>query len=115
MPDPKQVVQRGDTLFRLARRYGTTVQAIMAANKLCSTVIVVGQRLLIPVCPTPAPAVVVPMCPPAPAVVAVPACSPVACVPVCPPPPPVCVPVCPPVVCVPVCQCPPVRVVVVDP
>ncbi|HOB42518.1 MAG: LysM peptidoglycan-binding domain-containing protein [Bacillota bacterium] len=42
------VVQPGDTLFLIARRFGTTVQAIMSANNLTSTNIYVGQRLRIP-------------------------------------------------------------------
>lgn len=42
------IVRRGDTLFSIARRFGTTVQAIMAANNLRSTRIYVGQRLVIP-------------------------------------------------------------------
>lgn len=42
------VVQAGETLFSLAQRYGTTVQAIMAANGLTSTTIYVGQTLNIP-------------------------------------------------------------------
>jgi LysM repeat protein len=41
-------VQRGETLFSISRRYGVTVQAIQAANRLTSTTIYVGQRLLIP-------------------------------------------------------------------
>ncbi|HLF25107.1 MAG TPA: LysM peptidoglycan-binding domain-containing protein [Anaerolineae bacterium] len=41
-------VQRGDTLFSLARRYGTSVQAIMAANGLTNFNIRVGQQLIIP-------------------------------------------------------------------
>jgi LysM repeat protein len=41
-------VQRGDTLFGIAVRYGTTVPAIMQANNLYSSVIYVGQRLIIP-------------------------------------------------------------------
>ena len=43
------VVRPGDTLFSLARRYGTTIEAIMAANRLPTYNIFVGQRLLIPV------------------------------------------------------------------
>lgn len=43
------LVQRGDTLSAIARRFGTTVQAIMSANGLTSTLIYVGQTLLIPV------------------------------------------------------------------
>ncbi len=42
------VVQPGENLYRISLRYGTTVQAVMQANKLSSTVIYVGQRLRIP-------------------------------------------------------------------
>jgi len=42
------VVQRGENLFRIALRYGTTVQAIMAANGLTDYNIHVGQQLRIP-------------------------------------------------------------------
>ena len=42
------VVQPGQNLYRISLIYGTTVQAIMQANKLSSTVIYVGQRLRIP-------------------------------------------------------------------
>jgi len=43
------VVQQGENLFRLALRYGTTVDAIMAANGLTDEhKIDVGQRLVIP-------------------------------------------------------------------
>lgn len=57
-------VQAGDTLFRIASRYGTTVSLIMAANNLTnSNWITVGQQLWIPAAggsppapiPTPAP------------------------------------------------------------
>lgn len=41
-------VRRGDTLFGIAARYGTTVAAIMQANGLRSSVIYVGQRLALP-------------------------------------------------------------------
>jgi LysM repeat protein len=41
-------VQRGDTLFDIAVRYGTTVPAIMQANNLYSSIIYAGQRLAIP-------------------------------------------------------------------
>ena len=43
------IVQPGDTLFSLARRYGTTVEAIMALNRLPNSNIRIGQQLLIPV------------------------------------------------------------------
>ncbi|MBS4024654.1 MAG: DUF3794 domain-containing protein [Clostridia bacterium] len=44
------VVQRGDTLFKIAQRFGTTVQAILAANPQITdpNVIQVGQQLCIP-------------------------------------------------------------------
>ena len=38
-------VERGDTLFSLARRYGTSVEAIQALNGRQSSGIQVGQRL----------------------------------------------------------------------
>lgn len=44
------VVQRGDSLARIARAYGTTVAAIAAANGIANVdLLVVGQQLLIPV------------------------------------------------------------------
>lgn len=42
------VVQSGDTLTRIADRYGTTVKAIRTANNLPTTTIRVGQQLVIP-------------------------------------------------------------------
>jgi len=53
LPTPTQpqytihVVQPGENLFRIALRYGTTVQAIMAANGLTDYNIHVGQQLRI--------------------------------------------------------------------
>jgi LysM repeat protein len=44
-------VQPGDTLYSIASRFGTTVQAIMQANNLTSPFVYVGQRLFIPVAP----------------------------------------------------------------
>jgi LysM repeat protein len=41
-------VQRGDTLYDIAVSHGTTVPAIMQANNLYSSIIYVGQRLVIP-------------------------------------------------------------------
>ena len=41
-------VRTGDTLFSLARRYGTTVDAIKRANGLVSDTIYVGRNLCIP-------------------------------------------------------------------
>ena len=51
-PSPRflvHTVRPGDTLYSLARRHGTTVQAIMAANNLGDHTIRVGQQLYIPV------------------------------------------------------------------
>lgn len=42
------IVQRGDTLYSIARRFGTTVTAIKNANNLRSDSIFVGQQLVIP-------------------------------------------------------------------
>jgi LCP family protein required for cell wall assembly len=42
------IVQQGDTLFSLARRYNVTVEAIQQANQLTGDFINVGQSLLIP-------------------------------------------------------------------
>ncbi|RMF81799.1 MAG: LysM peptidoglycan-binding domain-containing protein [Chloroflexi bacterium] len=43
------VVARGDTLFRIAARFGTTVSDLVAANNLSNrNLIFVGQRLIIP-------------------------------------------------------------------
>jgi LysM repeat protein len=52
------VVQRGDTMFRIATRFSTTVAAILRANNLQNpNLIFVGQRLIIPtditITPTP--------------------------------------------------------------
>jgi LysM repeat protein/tetratricopeptide (TPR) repeat protein len=46
-PATTYVVQRGDTLFSIARRYGTTVEALRAANGLSSNDIRAGQLLYI--------------------------------------------------------------------
>lgn len=55
------VVQRGDTLASIARRFGTTVQAIAQVNNIYNpNLIFAGQQLLIPVGtqpPTPPPTV----------------------------------------------------------
>jgi LysM repeat protein len=43
------VVQRGETLYSIARRYGTTAQAIVQANSIANpSFIYAGQRLTIP-------------------------------------------------------------------
>ncbi|MBN1891080.1 MAG: LysM peptidoglycan-binding domain-containing protein [Thermoflexales bacterium] len=51
------VVEAGDTVLGLARRYGTTVEAIASANNLETTAsLKIGYQLIIPLCaPTPAP------------------------------------------------------------
>ena len=50
------VVQRGENLFRIALRYGVTVNALAATNRLSNTsLIYVGQRLVIPTNSSPAP------------------------------------------------------------
>jgi len=50
------IVQPGDTLSSIARRFGTTVAAIVAANGIVNPDFIwVGQRLIIPVCGTPVP------------------------------------------------------------
>ncbi len=46
--DRVYVVQPGDTLYRIAGRFGVTVQAIQLANRLASAFIVSGQVLAIP-------------------------------------------------------------------
>jgi LysM repeat protein len=49
------IVQYGDSLTTIANRYGTTVQAIQAANGFTSTVITPGQVLFVPTVATPVP------------------------------------------------------------
>jgi LysM repeat protein len=42
------IVQRGDTLYSIARRYGTTVQALALLNRIANpSLIFAGQRLII--------------------------------------------------------------------
>ncbi len=59
------VVQAGETLFEIAYQYGTTVEAIAAANQLADPgLLAVGQKLIIPTAgsevtaPPPAPSLV---------------------------------------------------------
>jgi LysM repeat protein len=48
-PSQTYIVQRGDTLFSIALRYGTTVQVVQTANNLPNAnTIFAGQRLVIP-------------------------------------------------------------------
>lgn len=53
------IVRRGDTLYSLARFYGTTIEAIRLANCLAGYTIYEGQRLYLPpvmiITPTPLP------------------------------------------------------------
>ncbi|GAX91038.1 glycosyl hydrolase family 18 protein [Effusibacillus lacus] len=49
MPDPIYVVRAGDSLYEIARRFNTTVEAIQILNRLPTTALSVGQRLRIPV------------------------------------------------------------------
>jgi LysM repeat protein len=79
------IVQRGDTLSKIAARYGVSVRTLMAANKLRNAnLIYTGQRLVIPGAkpapkPTPAPTPVpVPTAQPAEAPTAQPAEAPTA-------------------------------------
>jgi murein DD-endopeptidase MepM/ murein hydrolase activator NlpD len=67
-------VRRGETLFKIAQRYDTTVDAIIAANGITDRRhISVGQRFVIPVAAPAAPAV---PAAPAPASAPAPAASP---------------------------------------
>lgn len=53
---PIHVVQRGENLYRISLRYGTSVQAIAAANGIANpSRIYVGQRLSIPCGSAPPP------------------------------------------------------------
>lgn len=45
----RHTVVAGDTLYLLAQRYGTTVNQIMLINSLTSTILNIGQQLLIPI------------------------------------------------------------------
>ncbi|HYR09048.1 MAG TPA: LysM peptidoglycan-binding domain-containing protein, partial [Longimicrobium sp.] len=42
------VVQAGETLFGIARRYGVTVEAIRRANQMETDQVRTGQRIVIP-------------------------------------------------------------------
>ena len=46
-------VQKGDSLYNIASRYGITVNELKAANNLTSNILSVGQRLVIPTATTP--------------------------------------------------------------
>ncbi len=56
-PGTVYIVVRGDTLYLIALRFGTTIQAIAAANNIVNpNLIYVGQRLTIPGASGPGPA-----------------------------------------------------------
>jgi LysM repeat protein len=55
-PTLVHAVVGGDTLNALSKRYGTTVSSIQRANGLITTLIVVGQRLRIPIVASTSPA-----------------------------------------------------------
>jgi membrane-bound lytic murein transglycosylase D len=44
----RYVVQKGDSLWRIAQRFGTTTKAIRSANHLSTTRLSIGQVLLVP-------------------------------------------------------------------
>ncbi|MGC7846386.1 L,D-transpeptidase family protein [Desulforudis sp. 1088] len=46
--DRVHTVRPGESLYAVARLYGTTVEAIMRANNLSSTIIYPGQQLVVP-------------------------------------------------------------------
>lgn len=47
-PSNIYVVQKGDSLWKIANQFGTTVDEIIAANGLTSTTLSIGQQLFIP-------------------------------------------------------------------
>jgi murein DD-endopeptidase MepM/ murein hydrolase activator NlpD len=66
-------VEKGETLSMLSRRYGVSVEAIMAANNLPDGRLSAGQEIVIPGAKAPRPAAVAAAKPVAPAVPAAPA------------------------------------------
>jgi LysM repeat protein len=49
------VVQRGDSLARIAARFDVTIDELVEANQLTSTIIQPGQMLIVPGAPAPGP------------------------------------------------------------
>ncbi len=47
-PPVTHIVKKGDTLYGLTRKYGSSVSLIQKANKITGTSIRIGQRLIIP-------------------------------------------------------------------
>jgi LysM repeat protein len=70
------VVKGGDTLSRIARKFGTTPKAIRRSNNLSSDLIKVGQKLRVPAKAAAAPPALEPAPVPAPASVPAPAADP---------------------------------------
>ncbi|HSY17636.1 MAG TPA: LysM peptidoglycan-binding domain-containing protein [Candidatus Acidoferrales bacterium] len=68
-------VKSGDTLTTIAKKHGTTIKALQAANSLTTTKIKVGQKLKLPAAATVAPAPVETTAP-APAPMTLPASTP---------------------------------------
>lgn len=97
------IVEPGDTLLALAQRYGTTVEAIQAANRLPCRAVRAGVVLIIPVpclplCPTVCAVATPTACPPPASAPACPTPLPALDLPIDPPahllPPPRCLPPC---------------------
>ncbi|MCG8515002.1 MAG: S8 family serine peptidase [Halanaerobiales bacterium] len=55
-PDLQYYVKAGDSLYKLARQYNTTIEVIKSYNQLHTNVIYIGQLLLIPVSTRNSPA-----------------------------------------------------------
>ena len=53
LPEMTYTVQAGDTLYSIARRYNTTVDALKSVNNLTSNVLSIGQVLKLPVTTLP--------------------------------------------------------------
>ena len=49
-PPQSHLVSAGDTLYRLGRKYGCTLEELKSANNLEDDTIVLGKRLVIPAC-----------------------------------------------------------------
>jgi len=50
-PKKEYTVQAGDTLYKIAKRFGTTVEAILAENNISNPdYLEIGQRLIVPQC-----------------------------------------------------------------
>lgn len=47
--DNKYIVNSGDTLYSIARKYGVSVDDLISSNNLYSNVLTIGQELIIPV------------------------------------------------------------------